>query len=71
MEGYVAGYRADPKMWVLVEGLAFDDSGRLWVGTKHDHDAGRAGGAKPDGNGVAQRAIDWCDISRVEIGRDE
>ena len=39
MEPYAAGYREEPKGWFLLEGLTFDDLGRLWVATRRDRDA--------------------------------
>ena len=39
MEPYVAGYREEPKGWFLLDGLNFDDLGRLWVATRRDRDA--------------------------------
>ena len=39
MEPYAAAYREEPKGWFLVDGLTFDDMGRLWVATRRDRDA--------------------------------
>lgn len=39
MEPYAAGYREEPKAWFLLDGLIFDDLGRLWVATRRDRDA--------------------------------
>jgi hypothetical protein len=39
MEPYAAGYREEPKAWFLLDGLIFDDLGRLWVATHRDRDA--------------------------------
>ena len=39
MEPYAAAYREEPKGWFLLDGLHFDDMGRLWVATRRDRDA--------------------------------
>ncbi len=39
MEPHAAGYREEPKAWFLLDGLIFDDLGRLWVATHRDRDA--------------------------------
>ena len=40
MEPYAAGYREDPRKWFQGSmSLAFDNGGRLWIGTTRDRDA--------------------------------